>query len=95
MFCIAKKELLELRRDPRLFGVVILAPIIQLNVPRLRGDHRRVRTSRSRSSTPIDRRPAGELVHRFEASANFQIRGDAGIEPDEIRFVSRLAARPG
>ena len=27
-----KKELIELRADPRLFGVVIMAPIIQLTV---------------------------------------------------------------
>ena len=29
---LMRKELLELRQDPRLFGVVILAPIIQLTV---------------------------------------------------------------
>ena len=29
---LMKKELIELRRDPRLFGVVIIAPIVQLNV---------------------------------------------------------------
>ena len=29
---LMRKELLELRQDPRLFGVVILAPILQLTV---------------------------------------------------------------
>ena len=29
---LMRKELLELRQDPRLFGVVIIAPIIQLDV---------------------------------------------------------------
>ena len=29
---IIRKELLELRQDPRLFGIVIMAPIIQLTV---------------------------------------------------------------
>ena len=29
---IIKKEFLELRQDPRLFGIVIIAPIIQLTL---------------------------------------------------------------
>ena len=29
---IIRKEFLELRRDPRLFGLVIMAPIIQLTM---------------------------------------------------------------
>jgi ABC-2 type transport system permease protein len=29
---LMRKELLELRRDPRLFGIVLVAPIIQLTM---------------------------------------------------------------
>ena len=32
VFHLMRKELIELGQDPRLFGIVILAPIIQLNV---------------------------------------------------------------
>ena len=29
---LIRKEFLELRRDPRLFGIVIVAPIVQLTM---------------------------------------------------------------
>ena len=29
---LIRKELIELRRDPRLFGIVIIAPIVQLTL---------------------------------------------------------------
>ena len=66
------KEFLELRMDPRLFGIVILAPIVQLtllgyaattdirDVPIVVADGDRSRASR-------------ELIHRFEASGNFTV----------------------
>ena len=66
------KEFLELRMDPRLFGIVILAPILQLtllgyaattdirDVPIVVADGDRSRASR-------------ELVQRFEASTNFTV----------------------
>ena len=66
------KEFLELRLNPRLFGVVVVAPIIQLtmlgyaattdvrDVPLVVADGDR--TSRSR-----------ELIARFDASANFRV----------------------
>jgi ABC-2 type transport system permease protein len=69
---IIRKELLELRRDPRLFGLVIMAPIIQLtmlgyaattdvrNVPMVVIDEDRTSDSRA-------------LVSRFEASDNFAV----------------------
>jgi ABC-2 type transport system permease protein len=69
---LVRKEFLELRRDPRLFGIVILAPIIQLtmlgyaastdvrNVPMLVVDEDRSAASR-------------ELVERFEASDSFVV----------------------
>jgi ABC-2 type transport system permease protein len=66
------KEFLELRLNPRLFGVVVVAPVIQLtmlgyaattdirDVPVVVADGDR--TSRSR-----------ELISRFEGSANFRV----------------------
>jgi ABC-2 type transport system permease protein len=67
-----RKELLELRRDPRLFGIVIIAPIMQLtllgyaattdvrNVPMIVVDEDRTSDSRA-------------LISRFEASDNFLV----------------------
>ena len=69
---IIKKEFLELRQDPRLFGIVIIAPILQLtllgyaattdvrNVPLVVVDQDASSESR-------------ELVHRFEASPSFEV----------------------
>ena len=77
------KELIELRSDPRLFGIVIMAPIIQLfvlgyaattdvkDIPLLVVDGDRSSVSR-------------QLIERFEASSNFYIvdvvSGDGAIE---------------
>ena len=69
---LVRKEFLELRQDPRLFGIVILAPIIQLtmlgyaattdvrDVPIVVVDEDRSAASR-------------ELVERFEASETFVV----------------------
>jgi ABC-2 type transport system permease protein len=69
---IMRKEFLELRQDPRLFGIVIIAPILQLtllgyaattdvrDVPVVVLDQDRSTASR-------------ELVSRFEASQNFVV----------------------
>jgi ABC-2 type transport system permease protein len=66
------KELIELQQDPRLFGVVIVAPIIQLvmlgyaattdirNVPMVVSDADRSNASR-------------DLIERFRASRNFSV----------------------
>jgi ABC-2 type transport system permease protein len=66
------KEFLELRKDPKLFGVVIVAPILQLtllgyaattdvrDVPLVVADGDRSRSSR-------------ELIARFEGSSNFTV----------------------
>lgn len=80
---LLKKELIELRQDPRLFGIVIMAPIIQLfvlgyaattdvkDIPLLVVDGDRSSVSR-------------QLIERFEASSNFYIvdvvSGDGAIE---------------
>lgn len=69
---LVRKELIELRADPRLFGIVIMAPIIQLvvlgyaattdvkDIPLLVVDADRSVASR-------------QLINRFDASANFYI----------------------
>jgi ABC-2 type transport system permease protein len=69
---LIRKEFLELRQDPRLFGIVIMAPLIQLtmlgyaattdvrNVPLVVVDEDRSAASR-------------ELISRFEASENFVV----------------------
>ena len=69
---LIRKEFLELRRDPRLFGVIIMAPLLQLtmlgyaastdvrNVPVVVVDQDRSTESR-------------DLIARFEASQNFVI----------------------
>jgi ABC-2 type transport system permease protein len=71
---LMRKEFLELRQDPKLFGIVIVAPILQLtmlgyaattdvkNVPVVVVDDDRSVESR-------------ELVSRFEGSSNFVIVG--------------------
>ena len=70
--CLVRKEFLELRQNPRLFGLVIVAPIIQLtmlgyaattdvkDVPVVVADGDHSTASRS-------------LIARFDASANFTV----------------------
>lgn len=80
---LVRKELIELRADPRLFGIVIMAPIIQLvvlgyaattdvkDIPLLVVDGDRSTASR-------------QLIERFDASSNFYIvdvvSGDGSAE---------------
>ena len=73
---IMRKEFLELRQDPKLFGIVIVAPILQLtmlgyaattdvkNIPVLIVDQDRSTESR-------------DLISRFEGSSNFVVAGSA------------------
>jgi ABC-2 type transport system permease protein len=79
---IIRKEFLELRQDPRLFGIVIIAPIVQLtmlgyaattdvrNVPMVVVDQDASSESR-------------ELVSRFDASPSFDVV-DGLSSTDEI-----------
>jgi ABC-2 type transport system permease protein len=79
---VMRKEFLELRQDPRLFGIVIIAPILQLtmlgyaattdvrNVPVLVVDLDRSVASR-------------ELISRFDASQNFAVVA-SGSSVEEI-----------
>ena len=79
------KELIELGQDPRLFGIVVIAPILQLfmlayaattdvrNVPIVIADADRSTLSR-------------ELISRFDASPSFTIAGIVN-SPDEVDAV--------
>jgi ABC-2 type transport system permease protein len=83
---LMRKELIELRQDPRLFGIVILAPILQLvilgyaattdvkDVPMVVVDADRSVASR-------------ELLSRFEASDNFSIAGVVGSTNEIDRWL--------
>ncbi len=69
---LVRKEFLELRLNPRLFGLVIIAPILQLT---LLG----YAATTDVKDVPIvvadgDRSPASrDLAHRFDASRNFTV----------------------
>jgi ABC-2 type transport system permease protein len=81
---LMRKEFLEIRMNPRLIGIVVVAPILQLtmlgyaattdvrDVPIVIADGDRSSASR-------------ELVHRFDASTSFTVIGTvntvAGIDP--------------
>ena len=88
VFHLMKKELLELRRDPRLFGVVIIAPILQLSVLGYAA-------TTDVKDIPIaivdaDRSSASrELVHRFETSANFKIVAMPGSTNEIDTYLDR------
>jgi ABC-2 type transport system permease protein len=88
------KELIELGRDPRLFGIVVMAPIIQLlllgyaattdvrDVPIVVADADRTSASR-------------ELIRRFDSSPSFtlvaMVAGPGDIEPYLERGTAWLA----
>jgi ABC-2 type transport system permease protein len=97
---LVKKEFLELRQDPRLFGLVVVAPIMQLTMLGYAA------TTDVRDVPVVgadgDRSPASrELAGRFEASRNFSIIGTvtttAEIEPylEEGRAWLALAIPAG
>jgi ABC-2 type transport system permease protein len=83
---LMRKEFLELRQDPKLFGIVIVAPILQLtmlgyaattdvkDVPMVVVDQDRSAESR-------------ELVSRFDASANFVVIGAASSTRDVDEYL--------
>jgi ABC-2 type transport system permease protein len=97
---LVRKEFLELRQDPRLFGLVVVAPIMQLTMLGYAA------TTDVRDVPVVvadgDRSPASrELVGRFEASRNFSITDTvtttAEIEPylEEGRAWLALAIPAG
>lgn len=85
---LMRKELLELRRDPRLFSIVIIAPIVQLNVLGYAA-------TTDVKDIPIaivdaDRSSASrELMHRFETSSNFKIVAMLGSTDEIDRYLDR------
>src|SRR5437870_1668003 len=94
------KELLELKDDPRLFGIVIAAPILQLFMLGYAAttDIRNVPVVVADADRSVDSR---DLVARFAASPNFTIV-DVVTSPDEIdpyiesgRAWMALAIPPG
>lgn len=88
VFYLMWKELLELRQDPKLFGVVILAPIIQLGLLGYAAttdvrDIPLVIVDADRSAESRD------LVHRFEASDNFKLVALLGSTSEIDRYLDR------
>lgn len=85
---LLRKELLELRQDPRLFGIVIMAPIIQLGVLGYAAttdvkDVPLVIVDADRSSE------SRMLIARFEASANFKLMGLLASTDEIDRWLDR------
>jgi ABC-2 type transport system permease protein len=83
-----RKELIELRQDPRLFGIVIVAPILQLTVLGYAA-------TTDVKDVPVvvvdaDRSAASRaLVTRFDASENFTVVGMAGSTSDIDAWLER------
>jgi ABC-2 type transport system permease protein len=102
LFSLIRKELIELRRDPRLFAIVIVAPLVQLtllgyaattdvhDVPIVVADEDRSTESRA-------------LVSRFDASQNFVVAGsvesgsqiDAYLDSGRAWMALTIPARYG
>ncbi len=79
---LVRKEFIELRRDPRLFSIVILAPIVQLTML----GYAATTDVRDVPVVVLDRDHSSEsreLVSRFDASQNFVVR-EAVTSPREI-----------
>jgi ABC-2 type transport system permease protein len=85
---LIRKELLELRQDPRLFGVVILAPVLQLTILGYAAttDVKDIPVVIVDADRSVQSR---ELVHRFEASSNFKIVGFEGSTDAIDRWLDR------
>jgi ABC-2 type transport system permease protein len=85
---LVKKELLELKQDPRLFGIVIMAPIIQLTVLGYAAttdvkDIPLVVVDADRSSE------SRALIARFQASDNFKLVGLLASTEEIDRWLDR------
>jgi drug efflux transport system permease protein len=82
------KEFLELRQNPRLFGIVIVAPIIQLTMLGYAA-------TTDVKDVPVvvadgDRSPASRnLIARFDASPNFTIVDTVNTVADIDRYLQR------
>jgi ABC-2 type transport system permease protein len=88
---LLRKELIELRQDPRLFGIVVVAPILQLTVLGYAA-------TTDVKDVPVvivdaDRSPASrELITRFDASDNFTIVGVVSSTAEIDRWLERGTA---
>ena len=86
--CLVWKEFLELRQNPRLFGIVIVAPIIQLTMLGYAA------TTDVRDVPVVvadaDRSPASRnLIARFDASRNFTVIDTVTSVRDIDAFLQR------
>ena len=85
---LMRKELIELKRDPRLLGIVIIAPIVQLNVLGYAA-------TTDVKDIPIaivdaDRSTASRsLIQRFESSENFKIVATPGSTSEIDPYLDR------
>jgi ABC-2 type transport system permease protein len=82
------KEFLELRMEPKLFGIVVVAPILQLTMLGYAAttdvhDVPLVVTDADRSSA------SRELIGRFEASRNFTVIGTVSTVNDVEPYLER------
>jgi drug efflux transport system permease protein len=88
LICLVRKEFLELRQNPRLFGIVIVAPIIQLTMLGYAA-------STDVKDVPVvvadgDRSPASRnLIARFDASPNFTIVDTVTTVAEIDRYLQR------
>ena len=82
------KEFLELRKDPKLFGVVVIAPILQLTMLGYAA------TTDVRDVPVVvadgDRSPASrELIARFEGSRNFTVINVVSVVNEVEPYLER------
>src|SRR6185295_2580331 len=82
------KELIELKEDPRLFGLVIVAPILQLTMLGYAA------TTDVRDVPVVvadgDRSPASrELIARFEGSRNFTVINVVSVVNEVEPYLER------
>jgi ABC-2 type transport system permease protein len=82
------KEFLELRKDPKLFGVVVIAPILQLTMLGYAA------TTDVRDVPVVvadgDRSPASrELIARFESSRNFSVINVVSVVNEVEPYLER------
>jgi ABC-2 type transport system permease protein len=91
---VVRKELLQLRRDPRLFRLILVAPMIQLLVfgYAVSTDVRHTATFLvDQDRSPLSR----ELVDAFTASGYFDVVAASGAAPDAVKALDRGQATLG
>jgi ABC-2 type transport system permease protein len=91
---VVRKELLQLRRDPRLFRLILVAPMIQLLVfgYAVSTDVRHTATFLvDQDRSPLSR----ELVDAFTASGYFDVVAASGAAPDAVKALDRGEATVG